>query len=83
MCTKFEVDWNSTLSKTTLFKNFNLKLDRRTNKRMQTEKRNAHKWGIKVTLHSSYNGGGADGNTDSSICDGATSLDVGIMGAHG
>ena len=27
MCTKFEVDWTSTSSKTTLTKNFNLKRD--------------------------------------------------------
>ena len=28
MCTKFQVDWASTSSKTTLTKNFNLKWDR-------------------------------------------------------
>ena len=29
MCTKFQVDWTSTSSKTTLTKNFNLKQDER------------------------------------------------------
>ena len=37
MCTKFQVDWTSTSSKTTLTKNFNLKRDRRTNE--QTDER--------------------------------------------
>ena len=47
MCTKFEVDWTSTSSKTTLTKNFNLKRDRRTDGRTdertdaQTRKHNA------------------------------------------
>ena len=31
MCTKFQVNWTSTSSKTTLTKNFNLKWDRRMN----------------------------------------------------
>ena len=33
MCTKFQVDWTSASSKTTLIKNFNLKWDRRTDGR--------------------------------------------------
>ena len=37
MCTKFQVDWTSTLSKTTLTKNLNLKLDRRTDEQMKTK----------------------------------------------
>ena len=37
MCTKFEVDWTSTSSKTKLTKNFNLKQDGRT-KDEQTRK---------------------------------------------
>ena len=50
MCTKFQVDWTSTSSKTTSTKNFNLK--GRTDKRMdpQTRKHNAHLWGIKNQL---------------------------------
>ena len=57
MCTKFQVDWISTSSKTTSTKNFNLKRDGRTDERTngrtdgrtdaQTRKHNAHKWGIK------------------------------------
>ena len=48
MCIKFEVDWISTSSKTTLTKNFNLEQDRRRDKQTeaQTRKHNAHKWGI-------------------------------------
>ena len=46
MCTKFQVDWTSTSSKTTSTKNFNLKRDRRTD--AQTRKHNAHNWGIKM-----------------------------------
>ena len=47
MCTKFQVDWTSISSKTTLTKNFNLKRDERTNGRTnertepQTRKHNA------------------------------------------
>ena len=33
MCTKFQVDWTSTSSKTTLTKNFNLKWDKQMNRR--------------------------------------------------
>ena len=33
MCTKFQVDWTSVSSKTTLTKNFNLKWDERTDGR--------------------------------------------------
>ena len=58
MCTKFQVGWTSTSSKTTSTKNFNLNgTDRRTDGRtdgrmdrrieVQTRKYNAHKWGIK------------------------------------
>ena len=41
MCTKFQVDWNSTSSKTTLTKNFNLKRDEGTDKQTdeQTDRR--------------------------------------------
>ena len=41
MRNKFKVDWNSTSSKTTLIKNFNVKWDRRTNE--QTNKRRDQK----------------------------------------
>ena len=37
MCTKFQVDWTSTSSKTTSTKNFNLKRDRRTNERTNAQ----------------------------------------------
>ena len=54
MFTKFQVDWTSTSSKTTLTKNFNLKRDEQMNGQpdeqmdTQTRKHNAHKWGIKI-----------------------------------
>ena len=60
MCTKFQVDWTSTSSKTTLTKNFDLNRDRRTDKRMQgrTDERTHRpenimppyypRWGIKM-----------------------------------
>ncbi|OPL21695.1 serine 2 threonine-protein phosphatase with ef-hands, partial [Mytilus galloprovincialis] len=35
MCTKFQVDWTSTSSKTTLTKNFNLKWEERTERRTE------------------------------------------------
>ena len=39
MCTKFQVDWTSTSSKTTFTKNFNLKgLDARTDERMDEQR---------------------------------------------
>ena len=62
MYTKFEVDWTSTSSKTTLTKNFNLKRDRRTNERTnrRTDEQTHRpenimplyyrRWGIKTVL---------------------------------
>ena len=43
MCTKFQVDWTSTSSKTTLTENLNLKQERWTDrpKEAQTKKHNA------------------------------------------
>ena len=60
MCIKFQGDWTSTSSKTTLTKNFNLKRDERTDE--QTNKQTNeltyrpenimplyyHRWGIKI-----------------------------------
>ena len=60
MCTKFQVDWTSASSKTTLIKNFNLGRDRRTNGRTdgRTDERTHRpenimplyyrRWGIKI-----------------------------------
>ena len=60
MCTKFQVDWTSTSSKTTSTKNFNLKRNRRMNEQTtertdertdaQTRKHNVHKCDIKETV---------------------------------
>ena len=58
MFTKFQVDWTSTSSKTTLTKNFNLKRDGRTDGRTNERRHRPEnimplyyrRWGIKINF---------------------------------